>query len=202
VSPYYDALETRDPAEREASLIAAVAKQVAHAQAHAPAYARLLAEVQPETLTSATAIASLPITRKSDLSALQKATPPFGGLAAIQGQALTHIFASPGPIYEPGSIHRPDFWRLARALYCAGFRQGDLAHNTFSYHLTPAGMMMESGAHALGCSVIPAGVGQTELHLQLLQSQTELLCGNALFFNILLDKAPELYIDIRPITHG
>lgn len=203
MSNYYDHLETRDASEREAALIAAVAKQVAHAKAHAPAYTQLLAEVNPAEITSAAAIAALPITRKSDLSSLQKATPPFGGLAAIQGSALTHIFASPGPIYEPGSIHRPDFWRLARALYCAGFRKGDLAHNTFSYHLTPAGMMMESGAHALGCAVIPAGVGQTELQLQTITDlKPNAYVGTPSFLNILLDKSAELGIDISSITHG
>jgi len=203
VSNYYDHLETRDATERELALIAAVAQQVAHAKAHAPAYTQLLAEVNPAEITSAAAIAALPITRKSDLSSLQKATPPFGGLAALQGSALTHIFASPGPIYEPGSIHRPDFWRLARALYCAGFRQGDLAHNTFSYHLTPAGMMMESGAHAIGCAVIPAGVGQTELQLQTIADlKPNAYVGTPSFLNILLDKSAELGIDISSITHG
>ncbi|MFZ1570614.1 MAG: AMP-binding protein [Thiolinea sp.] len=203
MSNYYDHLETQNASEREAALIAAVAKQVAHAKAHAPAYTQLLAEVNPAEITSAAAIAALPITRKSDLSSLQKATPRFGGLAAIQGSALTHIFASPGPIYEPGSIHRPDFWRLARALYCAGFRKGDLAHNTFSYHLTPAGMMMESGAHALGCAVIPAGVGQTELQLQTIADlKPNAYVGTPSFLNILLDKSAELGIDISSITHG
>ncbi|MFI0398382.1 MAG: phenylacetate--CoA ligase family protein [Thiolinea sp.] len=203
MSNYYDHLETQNASEREAALIAAVAKQVAHAKAHAPAYTQLLAEVNPAEITSAAAIAALPITRKSDLSSLQKATPPFGGLAALQGNALTHIFASPGPIYEPGSIHRPDFWRLARALYCAGFRKGDLAHNTFSYHLTPAGMMMESGAHALGCAVIPAGVGQTELQLQTIADlKPNAYVGTPSFLNILLDKSAELGIDISSITHG
>ena len=203
MSNYYDHLETQDATERELALIAAVAQQVAHAKAHAPAYTQLLAEVNPAEITSAAAITALPITRKSDLSSLQKATPPFGGLAVIQGRALTHIFASPGPIYEPGSIHRPDFWRLARALYCAGFRQGDLAHNTFSYHLTPAGMMMESGAHALGCAVIPAGVGQTELQLQTIADlKPNAYVGTPSFLNILLDKSAELGIDISSITHG
>ncbi len=203
MSKYYDELETRDPAEREAALIAAVAQQVAHAQAQTPAYTQLLAKVNPLELTSAAAIASLPITRKADLSAQQKAAPPFGGLAALQGRALTHIFASPGPIYEPGSIRRPDFWRLARALYCAGFRQDDLVYNTFSYHLTPAGMMMETGAHALGCTVIPAGVGQTELQLQTITDlKPNAYVGTPSFLNILLDKSLELGLDMRSITHG
>lgn len=203
MSKYYDELETRDPAEREAALIAAVAQQVAHAQAQTPAYTQLLAKINPLELTSAAAIASLPITRKADLSAQQKAAPPFGGLAALQGRALTHIFASPGPIYEPGSIRRPDFWRLARALYCAGFRQDDLVYNTFSYHLTPAGMMMETGAHALGCTVIPAGVGQTELQLQTITDlKPNAYVGTPSFLNILLDKSLELGLDMRSITHG
>ncbi len=203
MSQYYDNLETRDPAGREAALIAAVAAQVAHAKANAPAYAESLAAVDPVSLTSAAAIAALPLTRKSDLLGMQKSRPPFGGLAAARGHALTHVFASPGPIYEPGSIRRPDFWRLARALYCAGFRAGDLVHNTFSYHLTPAGMMLESGAHALDCAVIPAGVGQTELQVQTIADlQPNAYVGTPSFLNIILDKADELGAPVTSFTHG
>ncbi|MEZ5450382.1 MAG: AMP-binding protein [Thiolinea sp.] len=203
MTDFYDDLETRDPAQRAAELIRAVAAQVAHAQAHAPAYAELLVDVDPATLDSAEAIARLPLTRKSDLLNRQQAQPPFGGLAALRGNALTHIFASPGPIYEPGSIRRPDFWRLARALHCAGFRAGDLVYNTFSYHLTPAGMMLESGAHALDCAVIPGGVGQTELQLQTMaELKPNAYVGTPSFLNILLDKADESGLDLSALQKG
>ncbi len=203
MSKYYDNLETRTPAEREAALLKAVAAQVAHAQAHAPTYAQRLAGIDPQQIDSAAAIAALPVTRKSELLSLQREKPPFGGLAVATGHALTHIFASPGPIYEPGSIRRADFWRLARAMHCAGFRAGDVVHNTFSYHFTPAGMMMESAAHALGCAVIPAGVGQTELQLQTLADLKPTgYTGTPSFLKILLDRADESGIDINSLKHG
>jgi phenylacetate-CoA ligase len=202
MSKYYDNLETRDPTEREAALISAVAAQVAHAQTHAPVYAERLAGIDPQQLDSAAAIATLPVTRKSELLSLQQQQPPFGGLAAT-GDTLTHIFASPGPIYEPGSIRRSDFWRLARAMHCAGFRAGDVIHNTFSYHFTPAGMMMESAAHALDCAVIPAGVGQTELQLQTLADlKPTAYAGTPSFLKILLDKADETGTDISSLKYG
>lgn len=202
MTQYYDALETCNPAEREAALIQAVAQQVAHAKAHAPAYSESLKDIDPTTLTTKEAIAQLPLTRKSDLTSLQKANRPLGGLAAVSGRALTHIFASPGPIYEPGS-KRPDFWRLARALYSAGFREGDRVHNTFSYHLTPAGMMLESGAHALGCTVIPAGVGQTELQVQTIADlQPSGYVGTPSFLKIILEKAGELGVDVSSLKRG
>ncbi len=203
MTSHYDELETRDPALRQAELIQAVADLVAHAKTNAPAYSELLADVDPTAMSSAADIARLPVTRKSELLKLQQAKPPFGGLSALQGNALTHVFASPGPIYEPGSNRRPDFWRLARAMHCAGFRAGDLAHNTFSYHLTPAGMMMESGAHALGCTVIPGGIGQTELQLQTIADlKPNAYVGTPSFLKILLEKAEASDLDISSLSHG
>ncbi len=157
---YYDARETRDPAERERDLLARLPVQVAHAKAHAPAFSALLKDVDPAAITSREALATLPVIRKSELSELQKAARPFGGLATVSwGGACARVFASPGPIYEPEGA-RKDYWRMARAFYAAGFRAGDLVHNTFSYHFTPAGSMMETAAHALGCTVFPAGWGR------------------------------------------
>ena len=189
---YYDARETRDPAERERDLLARLPVQVAHAQARTPAFARLLAEVDAAAVTSREALASLPVIRKSELSALQKAARPFGGLAALGwGAGCARVFASPGPIYEPEGA-RKDYWRLARAFYAAGFRAGDLVHNTFSYHFTPAGSMMETAAHALGCTVFPAGVGQTEQQLAaMLDLRPDAYAGTPSFLRILLDKAAE-----------
>jgi len=197
--PFYDALETRDPAEREASLMAALPRIIAAAKEHAPAYRRLLAAIEPEAVTDRRALAQLPLTRKSDLIDLQRREPPFGGFAAVPISALRRVFVSPGPIYEPEG-RRPDFGRFARALFAAGFRAGDLVHNTFSYHLTPAGAMVETAAEALGCPVIPAGVGQTEQQLRTIADLKPVgYVGTPSFLKILLDRAAGEGIDISSL---
>jgi phenylacetate-CoA ligase len=193
---HFDSLETRDPEARERALLAALPRQIAHAKADAPAYARILADVDPAAVTTRAALAALPVTRKSELLELQKAGRPFGGFAATRwGAQVTgpaRVFASPGPLYEPEG-RSPDYWRLARALFAAGFRNGDLVHNCFSYHFTPAGSMLETGAHALGCTVFPGGIGQTE---QQVQAMAELgpdgYVGTPSFLRIILEKADEL----------
>ena len=138
---YYDSLETRSADQREQDLFQALARQLANARENASRYGALLRDVSPGDITSREALAALPLTRKSDLSALQAGGPPFGGLAATPMSDLARVFASPGPIFEP-EAHREDYWRTARALYAAGFRRGDLVHNTFSYHFSPAGSMI------------------------------------------------------------
>lgn len=194
--PFYDALETRDPAEREAALMAALPQIVATAQQHAPAYRERLAKVRPQDIADRRALADLPLTRKSDLIELQRRNPPFGGFAAVPVGAVARVFASPGPIYEM-EARRPDFFRMARALYAAGLRAGDLVHNTFAYHLTPAGAMLESAAQALGCPVIPAGTGQTEQQLRTIADLRPVAyVGTPSFLKILLDRAAEQGIDI------
>ena len=161
---HYDALETRAPEVREREQLAQLARQVAYAKANAPAFARLLAGIDPEAIDSTEALAKLPVVRKSQLAQMQRDARPFGGLAATKWGGARRVFASPGGIYEPEGA-AADYWRLARPLYAAGFRAGDLVHNCFSYHLTPAGSMLETGAHALGCTVFPGGIGQTELQV-------------------------------------
>ncbi|NMF96498.1 AMP-binding protein [Aromatoleum toluolicum] len=192
---YYDARETRDPAERERELMARLPAQIAHAKANAPAFAGLLEGVDPATIASREALARLPVTRKSELLERQKAARPFGGFAATTwGAGCRRVFASPGPLYEPESA-RPDYYRLARAFFAAGFREGDLVHNTFSYHFTPAGSMMETAAHALGCTVFPAGVGQTEQQVAAVADlRPNAYVGTPSFLRIILDKAEELGI--------
>ena len=189
---YYDAREARDPLDRERELLARLPAQVAHAKANAPAFAALLKDVDAAAVATREALAALPVIRKSELSELQKAARPFGGLAAVRwGGGCARVFASPGPIYEPEGA-RKDYWRLARAFYAAGFRAGDLVHNTFSYHFTPAGSMMETAAHALGCTVFPAGVGQTEQQLAaMLDLRPDAYAGTPSFLRILLEKADE-----------
>ena len=196
MTEYYDGLETRDPAKRQAALIKAVAEQVGQALKNAPAWGEILAGVSPEDLTSPQAIAALPLTRKSELAERQQALPPFGGLAACAEGELKYVFSSPGPIYEPAT-HRENYWRLARALFAAGFRPGDLAQNCFSYHLTPAGMMGDSGCHALGCAVIPAGIGNTELQVKTLEDlKPDGYIGTPSFLKIILEKADELGVEV------
>jgi phenylacetate-CoA ligase len=196
---FYDALETRDPAVREAALMAALPGQIAQAQANAGAWARTLAGIDGREVASRAALAKLPVTRKHELLERQQAgreSDAFGGYSAIGWGALTRagrgarrVFQSPGPLYEPEG-HAADYWRMARALHAAGFRAGDLVHNSFSYHLTPAGSMMETGAQALGCTVFPGGVGNTELQLQAMADlKPDGYIGTPSFLRIALEKA-------------
>ncbi|MCY4469166.1 MAG: AMP-binding protein [Thiotrichales bacterium] len=198
---YYDSLETRDPEAREANLFAALRDHL-RAAMRAPAIARLLAGTDPDAVTNRDALAGLPVIRKSELMALQADSPPFGGLTSGAIEEFSNVFASPGPIFEP-MPRRPDPFRMARALFAAGVRKGDLVHNTFSYHFTPAGAMLESGARAIGCTVFPAGVGQTELQVQAIaRLRPNAYVGTPSFLNILLDKAVELDADVSSITKG
>ncbi len=198
-TPLYDALEARDPALREAALMAALPALVAAAKERCPAYRLLLAAIPAEDVTDRRALAGLPLTRKSELIALQRRDPPFGGFAAVPLSALRRVFVSPGPIYEPEG-RRADYGRFARALFAAGFRAGDLVHNTFSYHLTPAGAMVESAAEALGCPVVPAGPGQTELQLRAIADLRPVgYVGTPSFLKILLDRAASDGTDISSL---
>jgi phenylacetate-CoA ligase len=197
---FYDAQETRAPADRAAEQFAALRQQIAHAKQQAPAYASLLAEVDPAAVTDRAALAQLPLTHKATLIERQQAEPPFGGLAALTPGALKHVFMSPGPIYEP-EAGTGDFWRAGRALYAAGFRAGDLVHNSFAYHLTPGGWILDSGARSLGCAVVPAGIGNTEQQVQAIAHlQPVGYTGTPDFLKTLLDKAAELGLDAGSIN--
>ncbi len=198
MNTFYDALETRSPEEREAAVMAALPGQVAHAQQRSAAFAEILAGVDAGAVASRAALARLPVTRKHELLERQQARRAaggdvFGGFSAGGfGAGMPRVFASPGPIYEPEGTRR-DYWRMARAIHAAGFRPGDLVHNGFSYHFVPAGSMMESGAHALGCSVFPGGTGQTE---QQVQAMAELrpagYIGTPSFLKLILERADAL----------
>ena len=204
MSMHYDALETRTPAEREAALLAALPAQVAHAQKASAAFASILAGVDAAAITSRAALAQLPVTRKYELLERQqagRAANVFGGFSALGfGPAMPRVFASPGPLYEPEGTRR-DYWRMARAIYAAGFRPGELIHNCFSYHFVPAGSMMETGAHALGCTVVPGGTGQTE---QQVQAMAELkpagYIGTPSFLKIILEKAADMGVALPSLT--
>ena len=208
MSEFFDALETRDPAEREAALMAALPRQIAHAQVHSAALGEILAGVDAAAVTSRAALARLPVTRKSELLARQQASraagrDAFGGFAAVRyGAAMPRLYASPGPIYEPEGTAR-DYWRAARAMVAAGFRAGDLVHNAFSYHMTPGAFIMESGAHAVGCTVFPAGTGQTEQQLQAIADlKPQAYLGTPSFLRILVEKAAEAGSDIASLKKG
>ena len=198
---YYDDLETRDPETREAEMFAALRGHLRTAM-RAPAIARLLDGVEPEAVADRTALAALPVLRKSELMALQAESPPLGGLTPGSIGDYANVFGSPGPIFEPVS-RRTDPFRMARALFAAGVRRGDFIHNTFSYHFTPAGAILEGGARTLGCTVFPAGVGQTELQVQAIaRLRPNVYVGTPSFLNILLDKAAELGEDVSSLARG
>ena len=204
MTTFYDALETRSREAREAALMAALPQQILHAQQASPAFAGILAGVDAAGVTSRAALARLPVTRKSELLALQQqhrapggSGNVFGGFSALAfGAAMPRVFASPGTLYEPEGTRR-DYWRVARAMYAAGIRPGELVHNAFSYHFVPAGSMMESGAHALGCTVFPGGTGQTEQQVQAIaELRPQAYAGTPSFLKIIVEKAASMGIPL------
>ena len=201
---HYDALECQTEQQRSERLLGALAKTVAHAQAQSAAFAQILKGVDANSITTLEALAQLPVTRKSELLARQQAhrhTDVFGGFSTLAyGQDMPHVFASPGTIYEPEGT-ATDYWRTARAVYAAGFRPGELIHNCFSYHFTPAGSMMDCAARALGCTVFPGGIGQTE---QQVTAMAELkpagYIGTPSFLRIILEKAAEMNVALPSVS--
>jgi len=201
MSEHYDALETREPAIREAELFSRLPDVLRKAMA-APAYAERLRGVDPAAITSRAALARLPLLRKSDLPDLHKAAPPFGGLVAGRPGSFGRLFTSPGPIFEPEPVHA-DPWRGARALFAAGFRPGDVVLNTFSYHLTPGGFIFDASARALGCAVIPAGPGNTDAQFELIEAYRPVgYSGTPDFLKILLDAAEKTGRDVTSIKRA
>ncbi|UGY04434.1 phenylacetate--CoA ligase family protein [Bradyrhizobium quebecense] len=201
MTDHYDALETREPAEREAALFARLPDVLRRAMA-APAYANLLRGTAPASITSRQTLAGLPVLRKSELPALHKAAPPFGGFVADKPGSFARLFTSPGPIFEPES-RQADPWRGARALFAAGFREGDVVLNTFSYHLTPGGFIFDASARALGCAVIPAGPGNTEQQFELIEAYRPVgYSGTPDFLKILLDAAAAGGRDVSSIKRA
>ena len=209
MTDFLDALETREPDQREAALMAALPGQVTAAM-RAPAFAERFAGADAQQINSRAALATLPVTRKHEMLERQathreqfakgpnQAFDPFGGFSAVGWHALRglkgakRVFQSPGPIYEPEG-QAADYWRFARAFFAAGIRAGELVHNSFSYHLTPAGSMMETGLHAIGCTVFPGGVGNTELQLQAMADlRPQAYVGTPSFLRIALEKADAL----------
>jgi phenylacetate-CoA ligase len=201
MTEHHDALETRSPTEREADLFARLPAVLAAAM-QAPGYAVHLKGVDPATVTSREVLARLPILRKADLPALQKASLPFGGFVAEAPGSFGRLFTSPGPIFEPEGT-ATDAWGAARGLYAAGFRPGDIALNTLSYHLTPGGFIMDSAARALGCAVIPAGPGNTEQQMEVISSyRPSAYAGTPDFLKILIEAAETRGVDISSIKRA
>jgi phenylacetate-CoA ligase len=202
MADHFDTLETRDPAAREADLMARLPAQVQHAVSSAPGWARHLAGVDAKAVSSREALAALPVLRKSDLKTLQEAEPPLGGFAAGGPETWGRLFMSPGPIFEPMGL-AADPWRGARALHAAGFRKGDIVHNCFAYHLTPGGFILDEAARAMGCAVIPAGIGNTELQLDTIERLKPVAyTGTPDFLKILQDKAAEAGRDASSIKRA
>ncbi len=202
MNSYYDKLEVRSDEERETSLIKSIRSQLMHARENTEYFRQTLSSYSCEDFSELDEYQKYPILRKSALVEKQKKTVPLGGVSPLKPGEIRYIHASPGPIYEASSA-REDFWRLARALYAAGFRNGDLVHNSFSYHLTPAGVMLDSGCHALGCTVIPAGVGQTELQLQTIHDlRPDRYVGTPSFLKIIIEKSVESGLDVSCIKKG
>ena len=187
--PHFDKLETRTPKAREAALFRDLAAALAIAKARAPALRRQVRDVDPQAIATRAELAKIPLLRKSGLKTMQEDAPPFGGLATTRASLLKHLLVSPGPIFEPEGFAR-DYWGAARTFHAASVRGGDIVLNCFSYHLTPGGHIMESGAHALGCPVIPGGPGNTEQQLEAIRHlRPEAYCGTPDFLKILLDRA-------------
>lgn len=196
-----DALETRNPVERERDLMARLPQLVALAK-RAPGWQRILDGIDPATVDSRAALAALPITRKSELKALQKDPPPFGALNTTPTSAMARVFVSPGPIYDPEGRGQ-DYWRFARPLYAGGVRDGGLLQNCFSYHFTPAAFMVEGGALRIGCAVIPAGSGQTEMQVQAMADlKPDTYVGTPSFLRIIIEKAREMGADISSVRNA
>jgi phenylacetate-CoA ligase len=187
MTQHFDTRETRDPRQRELDLMGHLPGLIAKAL-KAPGWRKHLGDIDPATIVTRADLSRLPVLRKSALPALQAAEPPFGGFVDTT-ERFGRLFTSPGPIYEPEGRH-DDAWRAARGLHAAGFRSGDIVLNTFSYHLTPGGFILDGGARALGCAVIPAGPGNTEQQLELLDHlQPTAYTGTPDFLKILLDSA-------------
>ena len=198
---FYDTLETRAPQAREREQLSMLPELIARATT-APGWAEQLAGIEPKSVTSRNALARLPLLRKSELKERQQGKPPLGGFATTAPGKLKRLLMSPGPIFEPEG-HGKDWWNSARALFAAGLRAGDVVHNSFAYHLTPGGFIIESGAHALGCAVIPGGVGNTEQQFEAIAHlRPSGYLGTPDFLKILLDAAAKAGKDVSSIKRG
>ena len=202
MTAYFDELECRTPAEREADLFARLPQFLAKAAAAAPGLGRWLDGYDLASINSRQALASLPVLRKAELMEMQRAEPPFGGFANPAALRGGRAFVSPGPIWEPQGLSA-DAWQSARAFFAAGIRPGDIVHNAFSYHMTPGGFILDEGARALGCTVFPAGIGNTEMQIEAAEAlRPQIFCGTPDFLKVMLDKADETGRDLSSFRLG
>lgn len=200
MADFFDARDAQDPEQREQALMAALPAHLDHAKQNAPFFSELFKDIDASTVTSRAALATLPVTYKSDLVEAQAAHPPFGGMNATPTGQLAHIFRSPGPICEPEG-RGDDWWRAARAFHAAGVRAGDICHNSFSYHLTPGAWILDSAARSLGAAVFPGGVGNTDLQVEAMAHfRATTFCGTPDFLKIILERARELGSDLSAMT--
>jgi phenylacetate-CoA ligase len=199
MASYFDELETRDPAEREAALFAGLTGFLRKAVSAAPGLARWLADVDPETVTDRAALARLPVLRKSELMKFQQSDPPFGGFADPAALRGNRVFLSPGPLWEP-ELGAGAAQNIARAFFAAGIRAGDTVHNAFAYHMTPGGFLLDAGARALGCTVFPAGTGNTDMQVEAAAAlKPAIYCGTPDFLKVMLDRAAETGKDLSSL---
>ncbi|MBR9786443.1 MAG: phenylacetate--CoA ligase [Vibrionaceae bacterium] len=196
----FDAKESLPPTEREESLFKRLPTLIEHAKAHSEHYAKMFADIDSSVANSREGLTQFPITRKFNLPRQQQLRPPFGGLNSVGIGQMARVFQSPGPLYE-AQTDELDFWRMGRAFHAAGFRSGDLVHNTLSYHFSPGGFIMDGGARACGCAVFPAGVGNTEAQLEAIkQLQPSGYTGTPSYLLTLLAKYQEQYGQLPSIT--
>ncbi len=202
MSKFFDDLETRNADQRAADLARDLPRQIANAKAHAPGLARHLGEVDPDSITTLGDLAQLPVLRKSNLGEAQKSSPPFGGFTTRAAHEFAHVFQSPGPIYEPGQTS-DDWWRMGRFLCASGIGARDIVQNCFSYHMTPAGMIFENAARAVGAAVFPAGTGQTELQVRAAHDLgVTAYAGTPDYLKIILDKADQMGVNLGSIKRA
>jgi phenylacetate-CoA ligase len=202
MAAHFDTLETRSQSEREKALFTRLPGFLARSMAAAPGLARWLGGIDPRAIDSRAALARIPVLRKSDLMELQAANPPFGGFADASTLAGSRVFLSPGPLWEPQGAGA-DPWASARAFHAAGIRPGDVVHNAFSYHMTPGGFILDEGARALGCTVFPAGTGNTEMQVDAAAAlRPSVYCGTPDFLKVMLDKAAETGRDLSSFRLG
>lgn len=196
MSQYFDDLETRSADARAEAIARDLPDQIARAQG-LPGYGQALADVAAGDIRRIEDLATLPVLRKSDMGRAQGEAAPFGGLTTRPANGFAHVFQSPGPIYEPGGDSH-DWWRMGRFLHACGVGAGDIVQNCFGYHLTPAGMIFENGARAVGATVLPAGTGQTELQARAAADVgTTAYAGTPDYLKIILDKADEMGLTLN-----
>ncbi len=199
---YFDELETRDPERREADLFGRLPGFLATAVRKAPGLARWLDGIDPAAISSRAALAALPVLHKAELMAFQAEHPPFGGFADESEMRGRRVFLSPGPIWEP-EANEGEAIHSARAFFAAGIRPRDTVHNAFSYHLTPGGFLLDAGARALGCTVFPAGIGNTDMQVDAAAAlKPTVYCGTPDFLKVMLDRAGQSGKDLSSFARA